>query len=375
VARHKYTDEDRARVLVLREKGKNFKEISQITNINYNLVREWAITGGGLKRRGGLWTEEEVRILLENYPKASQKDILSLLPNRGWKSLTAKAVSLGIKRDSYIRSLLDFSVVDTEEKSYILGFLGADGFIQTPRKQMYVGLMLADEDIDHLAKIRDLFNPDISLYPTKSTRSSQQDCHRFMFYDRQLCEQLISLGITPQKTKTYKAPSGLSVEMIPHFVRGYFDGDGDMTVSENGRRLKVRFSGTEEVLMFIDNEFRKTVDSSPRKISRERGCYRMSYSGNLGIRFSSFMYKHASLFLYRKRLVAEPFLNEYETPSLFKTKTVAQVTGYKQQTIQHWIRTGKIGVVRPWGPTTNYYIPLSEVNRIIQQKGVKQCTG
>jgi excisionase family DNA binding protein len=74
-----------------------------------------------------------------------------------------------------------------------------------------------------------------------------------------------------------------------------------------------------------------------------------------------------------KKKRVDAFLSEYEHPSLFKTREVARLTGYKKQTIQKWIRMGKISALRPWGPTADYYVPINEVNRIIKERGARQC--
>jgi DNA invertase Pin-like site-specific DNA recombinase len=50
------------------------------------------------KKTNRNWTEEEVEILEKHYETASQSDLMSLLPNRSWKSIAGKGKALGLSR-------------------------------------------------------------------------------------------------------------------------------------------------------------------------------------------------------------------------------------------------------------------------------------
>jgi hypothetical protein len=47
------------------------------------------------------WSEEESKILAENYSKASKEELLLLLSGRGWPEIQAKANRIGLKRKVY----------------------------------------------------------------------------------------------------------------------------------------------------------------------------------------------------------------------------------------------------------------------------------
>nr|DAG90196.1 MAG TPA: endonuclease [Crassvirales sp.] len=59
-----------------------------------------------------------------------------------------------------------FSVIDTEEKAYWLGFLYADGFISASGNT--VGLSISLKDIDHLKKYNNALNYTKGLNITES---------------------------------------------------------------------------------------------------------------------------------------------------------------------------------------------------------------
>ena len=54
-------------------------------------------------------------------------------------------------------------------------------------------------------------------------------------------QSLINVGVVPQKTFLIKFPNFLNQNLISHFIRGYFDGDG--SVSKYAKNIKVNFTG------------------------------------------------------------------------------------------------------------------------------------
>ena len=51
-----------------------------------------------------------------------------------------------------------------------------------------------------------------------------------------MVNDLINLGCIPNKSLTLTFPDFINDELLPHFIRGYFDGDGCIW---NGKRKKV----------------------------------------------------------------------------------------------------------------------------------------
>jgi hypothetical protein len=46
-----------------------------------------------------IWSEEELKILKENYPTKSRQELLSLLPYKRWTSIRHKAGELHLKKE------------------------------------------------------------------------------------------------------------------------------------------------------------------------------------------------------------------------------------------------------------------------------------
>ena len=130
-----------------------------------------------------------------------------------------------------------FDKIDSPEKSYWLGFLMADGTISDRAKKgaLQLQIHLANKDIEHLKKFHLAIESDNAIHyeADGSIRSSHSSDY--------LCEALINLGCTSRKTFTLEFPK-LPDELINHFIRGYFDGDGSACIHKG--RLFIHFLGT-----------------------------------------------------------------------------------------------------------------------------------
>ena len=68
-----------------------------------------------------------------------------------------------------------------------------------------------------------------------------------------LCKDLINLGVTERKSLVCKFPN-IEEKLIPHFIRGYFDGDGNISMTI-GEKVTKSFSivGGAEMLSEISH--------------------------------------------------------------------------------------------------------------------------
>jgi intein-encoded DNA endonuclease-like protein len=125
-----------------------------------------------------------------------------------------------------------FNNIDIPEKSYILGLLYADGNANKKYKQ--ITLKLQERDVEILEKISTLIGTNKPLHFCKKTKPTHQNQYALKITNKIIYNDLIKYGIVPNKTFITKLPI-LNEELIPHFVRGYFDGDGCIYQSKNGK--------------------------------------------------------------------------------------------------------------------------------------------
>jgi hypothetical protein len=145
-------------------------------------------------------------------------------------------ISMGNKRT---HNLNDSFFSELNEKSaYWLGFLYADGYVS--KTENCIRITLSDKDENHLFKFKaDIEAESPILY--HMNRYSKQYRYtrkaRISIFSKQIKQDLSDLGCNSSKSLTCKFPD-LPQDMLPHFIRGYFDGDGSVYIVKPRKRMK-----------------------------------------------------------------------------------------------------------------------------------------
>ena len=200
-----------------------------------------------------------------------------------------------------------FEKIEREEQAYWLGFLYADGYVKKTRSkdQQCFGITLSARDKEHLEKFKVSLSAShpIKIY----SRLGKKDYCRIEFYNDKVSGDLIRLGCVENKTLILDFPSGEQVpkELINHFLRGYFDGDGCLSFwqKEKSSYLKFSFSvlGTQEFLKGFQKTLKMSFQFSQRFPERKKNNYTLSICGNQQIiKVCDFLYRDATIYLERK---------------------------------------------------------------------------
>lgn len=213
-----------------------------------------------------------------------------------------------------------FKRVDNEQQAYWLGFLYADGYVQ---KRKRIELALAIKDIKHLEKYRDFVCPELPIETRKiSTGDKQFSCVRVIVFNKILHANIISLGCTNAKSKTLTFPSTSQVpeHLLHHFIRGYFDGDGSVSLDISRNNLHVSIAGTEKFLHDLNIVLFQNIPSyTLTKLHKPINCnmYLLQKGGNKQLKgFYNYLYKNSTIFLERKKEVFSKFYNEQSCRSI-----------------------------------------------------------
>jgi DNA-binding transcriptional regulator WhiA len=224
-----------------------------------------------------------------------------------------KSNSIELTNRRYLVNDSYFDIIDTEEKSYWLGFLCADGYIRERKSGNSLEMKLSIKDKNHLELFRDTIGSNhriidgINKVKYKEGFSISHMSH-FAIYSNKLVDSIKSQGFHSKKTFTIELPN-ISNNLINHFIRGYFDGDGSF--SFNPEKYKVHTS-----IKCASESFRKNLN----KILNENNINIKYYSdiaieiqdkiGNLN--FYNYIYKNANTFLKRKKEKYEEFKRYYK---------------------------------------------------------------
>lgn len=128
--------------------------------------------------------------------------------------------------------------------AYWAGFLIADGNIND--KGNVMALVIQAKDLNHLEYFCDHIGIDRSAIFT----DSKYRAYGVHLHNKNLGDQLKFWGIAPRKSKNFSVPSYFPQYLLPHFLRGWIDGDGN--VYRYGRSARIRVaSGNKESLQWF----------------------------------------------------------------------------------------------------------------------------
>ena len=117
-----------------------------------------------------------------------------------------------------------FDEIDTEAKAYWLGFVTADGSVTRTGRTNSLRVGLAIKDTAHLERM----NADLgSNRPLAFWLNRPHPAVTATFDSWQLVQGLRSLGVHPNKSGTVEPWDGPE-ELMSHYWRGLFDGDGSI---------------------------------------------------------------------------------------------------------------------------------------------------
>lgn len=189
-----------------------------------------------------------------------------------------------------------FKNIDTQEKAYWLGFIAADGCIYKIAGSLMFQINLSVSDIDHLKKLKDFLNT------TYNVTQKDRVC-TIQFSSKRFCENLIANSITVRKTKTYKMPA-LNEDLVKHFMRGYFDGDGCISYKEDRNEFSFQlitaskdfFEQIKQIFPFKTNA---QVHVDKKYPDSEYYYLRIGNKNEIEKAFD-YLYKDATIYLERK---------------------------------------------------------------------------
>ncbi|MDE1406996.1 hypothetical protein [Bacillus licheniformis] len=232
-----------------------------------------------------------------------------------------KSKGVDTKRNSrkHIYDESYFKIIDTEEKAYWLGFIYADGCVRANQGNMKnkgLGLEITLQELDkeHLFKFAKCLKLDESVVKKRASKSNEKcyNSYRITLTSTKMCNYLINKGVTLRKSLTLEFPSTeiINEELQRHFIRGYFDGDGNIGL-RNTQRYKncprVTLLGTENFLNDTKNLFEDILNVTNVKLQLKQNNKAFSYqkSGNDARKILRYMYDGASIYLDRKYKIYE----------------------------------------------------------------------
>lgn len=226
----------------------------------------------------------------------------------------------------------DFFInINTEQQAYLLGFYVADGNVNEKRKTFRI--CITEEDRKILEMFKTNISPESRMYYYKPYQISGRNGKVYTgkpkwAYDvnsSKLVNSLVNLGYGYNKTYSHLHLPKLNDELLLHFIRGYFDGDGWVTVwtdAEKNKKPRVRCNVGIcnkhcDLLKEIQLFFEKYNIHFKLVYMKRDDMYKITLQSKKELtEFFNLFYKNAHLFLNRKKQKLENYVN---TEILHKT--------------------------------------------------------
>ena len=203
--------------------------------------------------------------------------------------------------------------------AYMLGYLYADGNLENSPAIRGKYVRVTSVDRSTIEKFKDwLHSQHIIVVLPPRTNTTGKPRFLLRIGSHVLYDALTRYGLHPHKSLTATFPH-ISQRYIPHFVRGYLDGDGCIFL-ETGigvagqkilKRLTIVFtSGSKEFLEGLRDILSNQANLTPKKIYEARRAFQLRYSTKDSIVLCNFLYKGVAshLYLARKKMVVDRYL-------------------------------------------------------------------
>jgi len=211
----------------------------------------------------------------------------------------------------------DFFKKWTPEMAYVLGFFAADGTITVnPRGTQYFVFQIADKGL--LESMRTSLGSEHKI-GRRIHKKNYSVFYRLQIGSKEICDDLRSFGFGERKAKRMKLPK-VPDKYFQHFLRGYFDGDGNVWAGFINRKrekptkvLQTAFtSGSPDFLQKLHILLKNNgiIGGSLFKI-KNKNCGRLLFSTLDALKLYEIMYNSPNkptLYLKRKKLVFEKFI-------------------------------------------------------------------
>lgn len=170
--------------------------------------------------------------------------------------------------------------------AYWLGFIATDGNISGNSNSIRIGLNKKDKI--HLENFLKAIGCEKEIYINKKLNSANLEVH-----SKTMKESLTQLGIPPRKSLIIK-DLRVSEKLMPHFIRGVYDGDGSLS-GRKKTHIQISIAGNKPFLENIQNYLIKRCNLNKTQIYPLKSkAYKLQYTGTQIFRILDFLYEDSN---------------------------------------------------------------------------------
>lgn len=284
------TESDKTDILLLWKEGCTCEEISKIYKCSKNSIaiylKKWGVDiSQGIKFSNVI----KEKIIVLHKSGYSDKEIGKII---GASKSTIRNYLIWwgeyIGREYYKVNHNFFSIIDTEEKAYWLGFIMADGCVYNN----LLIIALKKTEINHLKKLLNNLDSNHKVY-IRETRVIVQ------ISSPQIVADLAKYGVIPKKSLVLEPEINMIPDnLIHHFWRGVIDGDGTVAIRTDGPPY-IHICGTT-YMCYGFKEWCLQYCNSRANVLPTENIFRYAIVGKNSKIIISKLYKDATVYLDRK---------------------------------------------------------------------------
>ena len=210
-----------------------------------------------------------------------------------------------------------FQDIDEEAKAYFLGLLISDGnvFKDDTGRQASISITLDLKDEYMLEKFKEV------LQANTSVGYDGRGCGQIAVRSNIMAEDLAKYGVVPRKSYSTYLPK-ISCEMMPHLIRGIFDGDGSIMAKPDHNKdghnrflHSISFCGTHKLMEDISNYSFEYLNLKQKPLvydykDRQLSDFKIQNVKDMQT-FGDWMYNYSTIYLNRKKDIYNNFLQHY----------------------------------------------------------------
>ena len=209
----------------------------------------------------------------------------------------------------------------TKEMSYVLGFFAADGYITTNKRGgKFWCIQITDQKL--LNSIKKVINSNHKIGTRIPKKSGENIIYRLQIGSIEMCKDLNRLGFTEKKAKNLAIPD-IPKNYFADFIRGYFDGDGNIWQGEVHKNRKTSHIVLQLAFTSCSYKFLKSIHDRFLEIGLKGGCiysskkkefHRLQLSTGDALKLYKFMYNRdvgdfKGLYLKRKKKIFDNYIH------------------------------------------------------------------
>lgn len=193
-----------------------------------------------------------------------------------------------------------FNQIDSEDKAYFLGLLYADGCLL--KDGVRIRLQERDKNILELFTKAIGYSGNLKTIELNNKNKNWQNQSSLSLYSLTLKKDLSDKGCVKAKSLILNFPTFIPDNLLSHFIRGYFDGDGGVYFYKKRNNPTAGITSTYNFCMHLKKilQDRLSINScvSLRSNKITATIYVSGFKNVL--RFLEYLYKDANFYIKRK---------------------------------------------------------------------------